>query len=54
MCDADVVGVAAAQRELAQIGDAGREIVVCVEDGVVEAPGQLELGGGIGDADLGE
>lgn len=55
--DVDVVGVVAALREFAQAGDSGGEVVLGVENGVVEAQGQLQFRRGVGnagDTDFGE
>ncbi|MEU6303113.1 hypothetical protein [Streptomyces chartreusis] len=57
MGDVDVVGVVAALRECVQAGDRGGEIVLSLEDGVVEAQGQLQFRRGVGnagDTDFGE
>ncbi len=55
--DLDVAGVVAALREFAQAGDCVDEVVLGVENGVVEAQGQLQFRRGVGnagDTDLGE
>ncbi|MEU8293753.1 hypothetical protein [Streptomyces pseudogriseolus] len=52
--DLDVVGVVAALREFAQAGDGVDEVVLGVENGVVEAQGQLQFRRGVvnaGDTD---
>lgn len=55
--DVDVGGVVAALREFAQACDRGGEVILGVEDGVVEAQGQLQFRRGVGnagDTDCGE
>ncbi|KOG29450.1 hypothetical protein ADK35_01765 [Streptomyces viridochromogenes] len=57
MRDFDVVVVVAAPREFARAGDRGGEVVMGMENGEVEAQGQLQFRhsvGNAGDIDFGE